>query len=271
MGGQYWYNAGVEFNRITDRDLLAAYFRQDLPLHAYSLGDLDEPYWPRTSYYGVLGEKGLSDVFLIYKGKGLPILLALGSEAYLSGGLLGKLVELVPTEIYAHLSPGLENGLRKWFSLQLHGLHYKMSLADPGRLEQVPTDHTFRLSPRDLPDLQRLYTESYPDNSFDPSLLSLGKFIGCRVSGRLVSAAGVHVYSTRYRVAALGNIATHPDHRNQGFARAVTARLCRELIGEVDFIGLNVKCANQSAVDLYQTLGFEIASKYGEFTLKKAF
>ncbi len=102
-------------------------------------------------------------------------------------------------------------------------------------------------------------------------MLSLGKYIGWRESGELVSAAGVHVYSAHYRVAALGNITTHPDHRNQGFARAVTARLCQELAREVDFIGLNVKCENQPALHLYQALGFEIAAKYGEFTLKKAF
>lgn len=259
----------MEFSRITDKDVLETYFRQDLPLHAYSLGDLDQPYWPRTSYYGVLSEKGLSDVFLIYHGKGLPILLALGSEAYLSGRLLGKLVELLPDEIYAHLSPGLETRLEEWCSLHSHGLHYKMALADPGRLEEIPTIPTFHLTPQDLPEVQKLYEESYPDNSFDPRLLSSGKYIGCRESGRLVSAAGMHVYSPRYRVAALGNITTHPEFRNQGFARAVTVRLCQELTREVDFIGLNVKGANQAALHLYQSLGFEIASKYGEFTLKK--
>ena len=261
----------MKFQRIEDREILETYFRQDLPLHAYSLGDLDETYWSRTTYYGVVMENGLSDVFLIYNGIGLPVLLALGPENYLDGVLLKQLEKLLPNEIYAHLSPGLENRLGNQFSLVEHGLHYKMVLAEPGRLEGIPTNNTYHLSSQDLPEMQRLYTESYPDSCFDPSLLSSGKYIGCREAGELVSAAGVHVYSTRYRVAALGNITTHPDHRNRGFARAVTARLCQELALEVDFIGLNVKCENHSALHLYQELGFKITSKYAEFTLKKAF
>jgi ribosomal protein S18 acetylase RimI-like enzyme len=261
----------VQFSRLTDKDLLEDYFRQDLPLHAYSLGDLDEGYWQRTSYFGIHREDQLSDVFLIYRGIGLPVLLAMGPEGYLKGGLLEQMVKLVPDEVYAHLSPGLEKRLWDWFSLEDFGPHFKMVLVDPGRLEGIPPGDTFRLSPEDLPALERLFSESYPDNAFDPRMLSSGKYIGCRESGKLVSTAGVHVYSLRYRVAALGNITTHPDYQNRGFARMATARLCRELAGEVDFIGLNVKSGNQAAVHLYQALGFKIAANYGEFCLKKRF
>jgi ribosomal protein S18 acetylase RimI-like enzyme len=259
----------VKLERIHDREQLAAYFRRDLALHAYSLGDLEEPYWSRTSYYGIQDKGGLSDVFLIYRGYGLPVLLAMGPEGYLKGDSQEQLEKLLPDEFYAHLSPGLEDSLGKQFSLQSHGLHYKMALSEPSLLMGIPAENTVHLKPEDLPELMSLYLESYPDNAFDPLLLSRGKYIGYRTSNRLVSAAGVHVYSPSYRVAALGNITTHPDFRNKGFARVVTARLCQELAEEVDFIGLNVKSANQAAVHLYQSLGFKIAEKYGEFSLKR--
>jgi ribosomal protein S18 acetylase RimI-like enzyme len=93
---------------------------------------------------------------------------------------------------------------------------------------------------------------------------------GIRLAGELVSIAGVHVYSPAYRVAALGNITTHPDHRNQGFGRAVTAQICVSLKEKVDFIGLNVRCDNLPALGLYRSLGFDIYANYGEFSLKKA-
>lgn len=259
----------MRLERIYDRERLAAYFRKDLALHAYSLGDLDEPYWSRTSYYGIQDNGGLSDVFLIYRGNGLPVLLAMGPEGYLQGDSQRQLVKLLPDEFYAHLSPGLENNLEELFSLQTHGLHFKMALIEPSLLECIPAENTVHLKPGDLPELEGLYLDSYPDNTFDPQLLSRGKYIGYRISGKLVSAAGVHVYSPRYRVAALGNITTHPEFRNKGFAHVVTARLCRELTEEVDFIGLNVKSVNQAAVHLYQSLGFKIAEKYGEFSLKR--
>jgi len=86
-----------------------------------------------------------------------------------------------------------------------------------------------------------------------------------------VCVAGVHVYSSRYRVSALGNITTHPDHRNQGYARLATRHLCHDLLEEVDYIGLNVKADNLPAIRLYQSLGFKIVRKYGEFSLKKRF
>jgi ribosomal protein S18 acetylase RimI-like enzyme len=102
-------------------------------------------------------------------------------------------------------------------------------------------------------------------------MLSTGKYYGCRSNGVLVSVAGVHVYSSLYRVATLGNITTHPDHRNQGFARLVSSVLCLDLVNEVDFIGLNVKADNLPAIHLYRSLGFEISAKYGEFSLKRQF
>jgi GNAT superfamily N-acetyltransferase len=257
--------------RIRDKEKLSAYFRQDLPLHAYSLGDLDDPYWSRTSYYGIQIGDRISEVFSLYRGPGLPVLLAMGPREYLNGELLEDLVKLVPDEAYAHLSPGLENRLGNWFSLQPFGLHQKMTLENPDPLKSVPTEDTFRLTEKDLPDLLQLFAESYPDNAFDPSLLDTGKIIGIRDSGKLISTAGLHVYSPRYRVAALGNVTTHPDFRNQGCARSVVARLCLELSGEVDFIGLNVKCANLAAVQLYQSLGFKICANYSEFALKRLF
>jgi predicted GNAT family acetyltransferase len=116
-----------------------------------------------------------------------------------------------------------------------------------------------------------LYQGSYPEHAFDPQMLRTGKYYGCRVGGVLVSAAGVHVYSSRYRVAALGNITTHLEHRNRGYARLVTRSLCHDLLKEVDFIGLNVKADNLPAIRLYQSLGFKISRKYGEFSLKKRF
>ena len=120
-------------------------------------------------------------------------------------------------------------------------------------------------------ELNELYDHSYPDHAFDPRMLSTGKYFGCRVDGILASAGGVHVYSSRYRVAALGNITTHPDFRNQGYARLVTSCLCQDLVTEVDYIGLNVKADNAAAMRIYRSLGFQISSKYSEFGLKRQF
>jgi predicted GNAT family acetyltransferase len=118
-----------------------------------------------------------------------------------------------------------------------------------------------------LDDLLRLYDESYPGNWFDPHLLQTRQYFGLRVKGGLVSVAGVHVYSETYRVAAIGNVVTHPAHRNKGYARLVTARLCQSLLETVDHIGLNVRADNEAAIACYRKLGFKTVAPYGEFTV----
>ena len=94
-------------------------------------------------------------------------------------------------------------------------------------------------------------------------------YFGIRNDTMLLSIAGVHVYSKKYRVAALGNIATHPEHRGKGYGTAVTARLCRELLEHVDTIGLNVGVDNTAAIKCYKKLGFEFTAVYNEIMVVK--
>ena len=260
----------MEFTKITDREKLAAYFKQDLATHLYSLGDLDDLYWPQTTYYGEEVAEEVSRVTLLYRGAGMPVLLALGSLGFFDLEYYRYLIPLLPDTFYAHFSPGLEVYFQDEYQLSSFGNHYKMTLVDPEALRIDETEGVFRLNASHLPELEGLY-HFYPDNAFDPLMVSTGKYFGVRSGEFLASVAGVHVYSSSYRVAALGNITTHPACRNQGFARLVTASLCRDLLGEVDMIGLNVKADNAPALHLYRSLGFKISSKYGEFELNRQF
>ncbi len=259
----------MDIHQIIDRTTLAAYFRQDIPLHLYSLGDLDDFYWPRTTYFGIQTKKTIDKVTLLYRGEGLPVLLALSKPGLLDEVYLTQLMSLLPVEFYAHLSPGLEKIFSGFYTIKEYGDHLKMALVEPVRLQYVDTENTFLLTKEILPEIKTLYEQSYPDNAFDPQMLNTGQYIGYQDQDQLLSIAGVHVYSSIYRVAALGNVATHPNFRNQGLGKAVTAKLCQVLMNRVDFIGLNVKADNQSALSLYESLGFQIADKYGEFSLKK--
>jgi len=54
----------------------------------------------------------------------------------------------------------------------------------------------------------------------------------------------VHVLSRRYRVGVIGNVATRPDCRGRGYAAAVTAAVCRELLADSDDVGTNVRADN---------------------------
>ena len=169
---------------LHDKDEIESFLRHNTPLHLYELGDLDEFFWPYTSWY-----------------------------ALKEGGQVTALV---------------------------------------------------LLSSRDLHALNSLYLISYPGNWFDPRMLETGHYYGIWRDGMLVSVAGVHVYSPRYKVGVLGNVTTHPGFRGQGLGKAVCAKLCVELLKTVDDVGLNVRADNASAITAYRHLGFEVIGEYEE-------
>ncbi len=259
----------MKITTITDRCLLEKYFRSDISLHAYSLGDLDNFYWPNTTYFGIQSPGDVDQVSLLYRGEGLPILLALGTAGKLDETYLKKLIPMLPDQFYAHFSPGVEKFFKEQYNIQDMGDHYKMKLDDLSTIRKVDAGYTVQLTEKNLTEIFLLYERSYPDNAFDPRMLLTGQYYGYLKDGRLVSISGVHVFSPEYRTACLGNITTHPDFRYRGFGRAVTTRLCLALSEMVDFIGLNVKANNLAALSLYKSLGFVITAQYGEFCLKK--
>ena len=247
---------------------IQAFLQQDVFLHLYSLGDLDDFFWGYTVWYASKVNDEIKDIILLYAGQSLPVILAISGNTGSMADLLVSIQHLLPNRFYAHLSPDVEKVLVSRFQLSPRGLHYKMGLKDKTPLSQVDTSKVIRLAVEDLDDILQFYAESYPGNWFDPRMLETGQYFGIREGNQLVSAAGIHVYSEVYRVAALGNITTHPNYRGQGYGRAATARLCQSLAERVDTIGLNVKADNQTAISLYKTLGFEIVASYNEYMVE---
>ncbi|MER7457741.1 GNAT family N-acetyltransferase [Micromonospora sp. NPDC126480] len=246
-----------------DRAVLAELLGRDPVLHAYQLGDLDDFFWPYTSWF----RRGEA-VALLYHGAVPATLLAFAAPARAAelAALLGDLAPVLPARLYAHLSPGLEAALAGAFTVEAAGDHRKMALTDPGRLAAVPPAGVV-LGGEDLPALRRLYGCAYPGNWFDERMVGTGQYVGVREDGELVAVAGVHVWSPRYRVAAVGNVTTHPRVRGRGLGAAVVAALCRRLRESVDHVTLNVKADNAAAVRLYERLGFARVAEYGEFRL----
>ncbi|TVR67638.1 MAG: GNAT family N-acetyltransferase [Spirochaetaceae bacterium] len=260
---------------LHEKGEIESLLRRDLYLHLYSLGDLDDFFWPHTVWYAGSRDDPACPVVLLYCGQDPPTLLALHRDPAPMGKLLRDLQPLLPRRFQAHLSPGVENVFEesRSFRLSFHGEHRKMALTDPERVRTSDMTGTVPLTTRDREELLRFYRECYPDNWFDPRMLETGQYYGIREEGTLASVAGIHVYSPRYGVAALGNIATAPPHRNRGLAKRVTARVCRSLLedaaGPIAHIGLNVKADNAPAIAGYRRLGFEIAHTYHEYVVEQ--
>jgi RimJ/RimL family protein N-acetyltransferase len=259
----------LAFVQLTDRPRIESFLRLDPDLHVYGLGDLDEFFWPQTTWYGSEKADALREIVLVYAGRGLPTVVGISRRPAPLRKLLAEVAPLLPPRFYAHLSPGVKKVFEKTHRLGSQGAHYKMILRDRLRATGMDCPRVDRLTTKDSDDLIRLYDESYPGNWFDRRMLETQQYFGLRVEGRLVSVAGVHVYSEQYRVAAIGNVVTHPDHRNRGYSTLVTARLCQSLLEKVDLIGLNAKADNEPALACYARLGFEITAPYGEFTVER--
>ncbi len=254
--------------RLDDKREIEQFLRHDTFLHIYSLGDLDDFFWPYTTFYGLEGSGSLEAVVFLYSSQGLSALLALSINGDATAELLRSIDLELPSQFYAHLSPGLEHVLNNTHDLDPHGLHCKMALRDRVRLHDFVCSGVVSLGSAELPEIQAFYQDSYPGNWFDPRMLETGLYFGVRADGRLVSVGGIHVYSPQYRVAALGNIATHPACRQCGYGKAVTARICQSLSQTVDEIGLNVKADNHPALACYERLGFDVVAEYGEFAVR---
>jgi ribosomal protein S18 acetylase RimI-like enzyme len=249
---------------LHDKDVIEQFLRRNAPIHLYELGDLDDFFWQYTTWYALEEAGRVRELVLLYTAIKLPVLLAITDNVTAMRILLQSLLPVLPKRFFAHLSGDLSSVLALDYHIDSYGPHYKMALQDPSRLATVDTSEVIPVSEANLDDLHSLYHESYPVNAFDPRMLQTGYYFGIRRDTRLVAAAGVHVYSARYKIGVIGNVTTHPDYRGQGLAKATCAKLCIELLKTVDTIGLNVKADNASAIAAYRRLGFEVVAEHEE-------
>lgn len=152
--------------------------------------------------------------------------------------------------------------VERFYRLNSPAAMWRMVLR-PQRFQPV-AGRCIRLGPGDAGRLADLYSGGEP-NAFHPWQVLAGVFFGIEAGGRLVSAAGTHLVSPAYGVAALGNVFTEPDWRNRGYGAAVTSAVASGLLklGIKDVV-LNVAQANATAVRTYERLGFECYCPFAE-------
>jgi ribosomal protein S18 acetylase RimI-like enzyme len=255
---------------LHDKKIIENFLRRNTALNIYQIGDLDDFFYPYTIWYALKQEEEIKAIALLYTAVNPPVLLALSPAEEIESlkQLLTEMIPLLPVKFYSHLTPGIEPALESNYSIEFHGDYCKMLLTKNKDVNDIFLK-TYQLTYYDLPKIRQLYQDSYPDNSFDPRMLETGMFYGIDEGNRLVSIAGIHVFSEKYKAAALGNITTLPEFRGKGLAKLVTSRVCKELKPHADIIGLNVHSENVSAIKCYEDLGFEIIAPYREYMITR--
>lgn len=254
---------------LHDKKKLECYLRKSIFINIYSIGDLDDYFWPYTTWYGLIDNNELKAVALVYTGVSVPTLIALDeSKNTLFEKLLGSIIRVLPKSFYAHINVELVPILETHYKVVSHGTHYKMGLTNVSTINGVDVSQVAPLSKKNLDELMKFYKDNYPRHSFEPQMLDTNQYYGIRRANELISAAGVHVYSPQYKVAALANIVTHKHYRRKGYAKTVVSGLCKNLLRTVEHVGLNVKVDNEVALRLYRSLGFETFGTYLECSIK---
>lgn len=252
---------------------LLRHFRKDPVLFAYHMGDLDDFYFPDCLWPTSFGAKqGIDDVLLVYSGCETPSLLAFGlTERFES--LLREYLPMAPYRFFCHFQERYRGIFAEFADEHPLGTHLKMKLQDERFSECGLSDtdeEIIQLRESHLEQLRELYAAAYPDNYFVPRMLQTGHYLGILEGERLVAVAGVHVASDEHKIAVLGNVTTHPDHRGRGLATRVTHALTSRLVSEGKEVCLNVKADNTPAITCYEKIGFERVHTYEEalFTLR---
>ncbi len=248
---------------ISEKETILRFLSKEPELQLYLIGDLDDFFWPHTTWYALSDNDEIKAIGLLYSGMNPPtFLLFQGKIEEYASELIRTLKSELPERFYVHLSPGLLDVFGRQNVIEDYGQNIRMILKhDP----VVVADENIRnLTTSDLDQINEFYKKSYPSNWFDKRMLETGKYYGYFIDERLKGIAGVHVYSKQYRIAALGNIATDPDFRGRKIANKLTSFLCNDLKEDIDIIGLNVKSNNVPAIKCYENIGFEIICRYDE-------
>lgn len=264
--------SGLDTDVATDLARVRRFLVQDPFATAYMLGDLDPVYQAYCTWY--LAHEGGRDLAIlqVYTGLSAPVLIGFGSAQGL-GAIVARHFHALPGSAHIHLMPEHLAILDRAFHLEGLRPMVRMALTASAFIPapaQVSGDEAHgpveRLGHRDTGEIMQLFTH-YPDSFFEPHQLSSGHYFGIRPAGggALIAVAGVHVVSRHEGIAAIGNIVTHPDHRGRGLSTRVTSHLVSSLVADgIELLALNVERKNQSALKVYEKLGFREHCTYLE-------
>jgi RimJ/RimL family protein N-acetyltransferase len=222
------------------------------PTSAYALAYLEPRLFPLADFYEAAAGGRWA---LVMHARG-----GLGASALTLGDpqLVSSLIRLHPGPRQSFLTCETEHvdGLLASHNLWRPQTMLRMRIQRDDLRPPEETHGVRRLIEADASELNRLYAIEEEGVRYSGRQVGEGVYFGVHARGRLVAAAGTHVYAPQEGVAVIGNVFTHPDFRGHGYASAATAAVAAYLLRQCRLVVLNVDPANRTARHIYETLGF---------------
>src|SRR5438445_10374093 len=88
---------------LHSKEEVEGFCRNNPFLHLYALGDLDDFFWPYTTWYALQHQGRVQQLVLLYSDGSLPTVLAYAEQPIQSmRDLLSRLLPVLPSRFYAH-------------------------------------------------------------------------------------------------------------------------------------------------------------------------
>ena len=241
-----------QISELTGKSRILSFLRTDRSYAAYAIGDLEPGLFEQCTWVGAEAGGRMQALVLHFRGLEPPALLLIGN----ADGLRSILKDaLRPDRVYLTGRPEHLSMAREFYAWAEPTPMWRMVLR-PDRFAPEKGECT-RLLPADAERLSVLFTHG-GGGAFSPVQMVTGAFYGVQSGDDIVAAAGTHLVSKTYGVAAIGNVFTHPDHRRCGHALACTSAVVAELLEQgLQDVVLNVGQTNTAAIRLYERLGFQ--------------
>ena len=241
-----------------DRRLLHDFLGRDRVFAAYAIADTDDSEFGRTRFGVATSDGETVAVVMEYRGISPQPLFAMGRPEGVSA-ILRDIIR--PRVAYIGAKAGVMPAVRDHYRadapapmvrMVVDRTSFRPVLGEAVRLDRADTQHLYRL-------YQLGITAYLPQEA-----VTAGIYYGVRRGTRLIAAAGTHVISPQWGVAAVGNVFTHRDYRGQGLAKIVTSAVTAELLRDCDTVVLNVRADNPPALAAYRAVGYHVHVEFEE-------
>ena len=248
----------LEARSTRDRGLLHRFLEQDRVFAAYAIADTDDSEFERTRFGIAFDDREPVAVVMEYRGISPQPVFVMGEPDGISA-ILRDVVR--PRIAYLGAKPEAFRGVRDHYRTDAPAPMVRM-VVDRDTFRPV-VGHAVRLDQGDTGHLNRLYQLGF--NAYLPDqAVSSGIYYGVRRGTRLIAAAGTHVISPQWGVAAVGNVYTHREYRGQGLSKVVTSAVTADLLEQCSTVVLNVRADNPPALAVYRALGYREHTEFEE-------